>query len=171
MNYRKLSLNLALFLPALALLLLAGSQIRDVRLALAQDYPAPPSPLVQPISPLAPVNGVLGPPTITVADVAAAGYTNVTVQSPAASAYLEPTIYFRVNEVVISPAWSNSANLLSVLIYPFTYATDFTTGGLLVEKEYYSRYEACVTRTGYYICVTGPDRTRVNALATNLSKK
>jgi len=111
-------------------------------------------------------------PTVTVADLVAAKFTNPVVQSPTSGGYAAPMVYFHVKEsVTASTGWpANDLNLVAVNILPTPFVSTLPTDGPVVEN-YSGRVSVCDYRPGAYICVIGPDQTKGLALLNILKTK
>ncbi len=121
---------------------------------------------------LAATSALSAGPTVSAEDLVDAGFTDVKVQAPSGSGFLAPTAYFRVKETVAAahPEWGDAANLVAALIFPMNYQTTFSLAEPRL-RDFSGRADACMTRPGYYICVTGPDAGKVRALLDILMKK
>ncbi len=121
---------------------------------------------------LYPVAHAAGTPTVSVADLAKAGFTGAVVQQPGGGGYLPPNYYFKVKETVASthPEWGGAADLVAVLIFPMPYDPGFSLPEPSL-KDFSGRTQACVTGSGNYICVTGPLKDKVVALAGIIAAK
>ncbi len=111
-------------------------------------------------------------PTVSVADLTAVGFTGVIVQASQSGGYQPPNVYFRVKETLTPPRaeWGGTADLVAVSIFPMTYAPAFSMPQMQV-SDFAGRTNACMTRPGYYVCVTGPQKDKVIALANLLVTK
>lgn len=136
------------------LIVLAGA-----RAGLAQTAPAPTT-TAAPASTL----------KVTSDDLSRAGFTGITPVAPTSSSYLAPNTYFRVTETVASshPEWGGAGNLVAVLIIPMP--GSWTYGAAKV-SDISGRTQVRTSRSGYYIVVTGPDKTMVQSLAQILTTK
>ncbi len=111
-------------------------------------------------------------PSVTEADLTAAGFTGVEAQAPSGSSFQPPTMYFRVKESVAAtnPEWGDAANLVAALVFPMNYQTSFSLSEPRV-RDFAGRSDICMTKPGFYICVVGPDAGKGRALLDILLKK
>ena len=111
--------------------------------------------------------------SVTVDDLAAAGFTHPTLQPPQGDFFhVAGVSYFRVQESVAAthPEWGTTANLVAVSIEPIPSAQALTNGQDVI-NDYDGRISICNTRIGYYFCVIGPDQAKGQALINLLQAK
>ena len=149
----------------------------------AQEYTAGVAPASQPpaVSNTAPLPSQAIPvtppgpllPTVTVEDLAAAGFTNPTPQPPSGNAFLPPVSYFRVKESVATahPEWGTAANVVAVSIMPIADQQWAYNNGQLQTVDLAGRVQARVSRPGLYIVATGSSASPVVALLKQLQKR
>jgi hypothetical protein len=121
----------------------------------------------------APTPAVKLAPTVTVADLAAAGFTNPTLQASSGSRFLPPVVYFRVKESSTDAGWMNDgvANLVAVTIGATPWSPSAVTNWLNVESDINGRSSVCSSNNSYYFCVIGPDKIKSGALVNALKTK
>lgn len=110
-------------------------------------------------------------PAITADELKSAGFTGVVAQKPLAERYHPPVYYFHVKETATGAdgqAWGDVANLVAVLVRPMSDKNWVYNNGNMEIRDLTSRNQARVSSPGYYIVVTGPDKTKVMTLAHNL---
>lgn len=110
-------------------------------------------------------------PIVTVDQLKAVGFTNVTAVTAGPSRYLAPNFYFRAKEAVTAEngqAWGDTANLVSILIRPMNDKTWVYNQNNIEVVEFNGRFQVRLSSLGYYIVVTASDKDKALTLAHNL---
>jgi hypothetical protein len=138
-----------------ALLFVAGMQVLHVRVAAAQSA---------------------GTLSVIESDLAAAGFTKPTSQPASGSRFTESNMtYFRAKESVAAshPEWQKDgvADVVAVTILPTPWLNGTAPSQTNITNNYSGRISVCSFRTGYYLCVIGPDQRKDEALLNILKTK
>jgi hypothetical protein len=113
------------------------------------------------------------PPGVSVNDLRSVGFTQPSVVLATETAFLPPVSYFRVKETVAAehPEWGSAADLVAVSIQRVSDGAWQYNGGQPQIVDVSGRTQVRLSRTGWYIVVTGPDANKVVALGNLLKTK
>ncbi len=109
--------------------------------------------------------------TVDAADLTRAGFTAPAAIAAAPGRYAPPNYYFHVKEsIAAAHPDAEAPDVVAVLIFHYTYATSVPMDNAVV-TDLSGKTQACLTRPGYYLCVTGPDHDKTVALLNILKLK
>lgn len=113
------------------------------------------------------------PPAVTVTDLKNVGFTQPVAVLATETAFLPPVSYFRVKESIAAghPEWGGAADLVAVSVERVADGAWQYNGGQAQIVDVSGRTQVRLSRTGWYIVVTGPDANKVVALANFLKTK
>lgn len=110
-------------------------------------------------------------PTVAPEDLINAGYNNVRIQEQTGTRFQPPVHYFRVSETTNNPEWGEAANLVAVHIKIITDYNWLYNNGQPEWREISGKPQLRLSWPGYYLVITGPDQTKVAALAEIIKNK
>ncbi len=111
-------------------------------------------------------------PSVTVADLQQAGYTNPTLQLADNNNFIKPNLYFRVDQTTpTSSGWGTAGNLVAVLVEPKLNPKWQYNKGQMKTINMNGKTQVRFSTSKNYIVITGPDSNSVLALARNLTNK
>ncbi|MBP9748597.1 hypothetical protein KBD18_00165 [Patescibacteria group bacterium] len=113
------------------------------------------------------------PPGVSATDLKNVGFTQPVVVLATEIAFLPPVSYFRVKETIATghPEWGSAADLVAVSVQRVTDGAWQYNGGQAQIVDVSGRTQVRLSRTGWYIVVTGPDANKVVALGNLLKTK
>ena len=113
------------------------------------------------------------PPGVTANDLRNVGFTQPVVVLATETAFLPPVSYFRVKETITPghPEWGSVGDLVAVSMQRVADGAWQYNGGQPQIVDVSGRTQVRLSRTGWYIVVTGPDANKVVALGNLLKTK